>query len=301
MIKKLVKKTIDQKKATHFGVKLASGSKSVKEIDMDNRIVKFIGNTYFFIDSDQDMLIPGCAKKSINDRGPKSDATAKIKHQSDHVLNTKNIVGRFTVLDERKIDGLDVMYCESHIAPTTKGNDDLINYQELIYDNHSIGFRYKVLVLAEKDSTNEEHSKNWAEYYPKALNPEKADEYGYFYVIKEIELFEISVVSYGANKLTANLTGKSKDNLNTIKTDLCERLDQLNSQLKSSALTKDDQKQNDMEILQLKQIITELELIQPSKKDTEVDTPPSNTDTIEKGDNKNHNSFIKNLTKNNQS
>lgn len=298
MIKILAKQTVEQKMSTHFGVKLASGSKSVKEVDMTNRIVKFIGNTYFYIDSDQDMLIPGCASKSINDRGPQSNATAKIKHQSDHVLNTKNVVGRFTVVDERNIDGMDVLYCESHIAPTTKGNDDLINYQEQIYDNHSIGFRYKKLEYAEKDSTNEEYSKNWAEFYPKALNPEKADEHGFFYVIKEIELFEISVVSYGANKLTANLTGKSKGNLEAVKTNLFERLDNLNTQLKSSASTKDDQKQIDMEILQLKQIITELNIDQPSKKSTEDDTQPLNDDTIEKGTKKQTSLFIKNLSKN---
>jgi len=281
MINKLTKKTHKQKMDTHFGVKLVTGSKSIKEIDMDNRTVKFVANTYFFIDSDLDMLVTGCATKSINDRGPQSNAVAKIKHQSDHVLNTKNVVGRLTVLDERVIDGLTVLYGESHIAPTRKGNDDLINYQDGIYDNHSVGFRYKLLVFAEKDSANELSRQTWDEFYPKALNPEVADEHGFFWVVKEIELFEISVVSYGANTLTPVIDAKSKDASNRIKTDLFERIDNLHAQLKSSAATKEDQTNLKLEFLQLKQIITELQLEGPSKKDTTIETSPSNNDTTE--------------------
>jgi len=289
------KKTLQQKMATHFGVKTVEGLKSVTKVDEENRIVKFIGNTYFFIDSDQDMLISGCATKSINDRGPNSNATAKIKHQSDHVLNTKSVVGRFTVLDERNIDGKDVLYGESFIPSTSKGNDDLVNYREDIYDNHSIGFRYKNIVLAVRNSTNEIERKAWDEFYPLALNPEKADEEGFFWVVKEIELFEISVVSYGANALTANLTGKSKDDNDKIKSNLIDRLDELNGQLKSSAETKSERGLITMQILQLKQIITDLKLIEPSKKDT-PSKEPSNKDTDE-GKSKTINP-ITNLSKN---
>ena len=229
------KKTLAQKLGTHFGVKTVENIKSIKEVDAENRTVKFIANTYFFIDSDQDMLITGCAVKSINDRGAASNATAKIKHQSDHVLNTQNVVGRIDVIDERIIDSKTVIYCESHIPATSKGNDDLINYQEGVYDNHSIGFRYKSLVLAVKDSTDQRESAAWNEFYPLALNPEKADEFGYFFVIKEIELFEVSVVSYGANELTPVIGSKSKGMNEAIKFNLNERLDSLSNNVKSNA------------------------------------------------------------------
>jgi len=288
------KKTLQQKMATHFGVKTLEGGNSVKQIDEDKRTVQFIANTYFFIDSDQDMLIKGCAVKSINDRGPKSQANAKIKHQSDHVLNTKNVVGRFEVIEERNIDGKDVLYCESHIPTTSKGNDDLINYQEGLYDNHSIGFRYKNIVKAVMNSTNEVERKAWDEFYPLALNPEKADEEGFFWVVKEIELFEISVVSYGANELTPTIGSKSKDANIKIKSSLIDRLDELNRQLKSSVDSKSDRSLMGMEILQMKQIINDLKLIEPSKKDTHVE--PSNNDT---DDSKSKTiNPIKNLSKN---
>lgn len=280
------KKSLQQKLATHFGVKISHGSIETK-VDQDSRTVKGIGNTYFWIDSDIDMLIPNCAAKSISDRGPNSQATAKIKHQADHVLNTKNVVGRFTVLDERKIDGLDVLYFESYIPETSKGNDDLINYQEMIYDNHSIGFRYKKLEMAVLNSENEAERKNWEEFYPLALNPEVADKHGFFWVVKEIELFEISIVSYGANSLTPNLGSKSKEENNRLKTEILERIESLTANKILSAESKEEKKQINLESLQLKQIITDLELKQPSKKDTSIVEPLNNdTDTEEESKSK---------------
>lgn len=269
-------KTLKEKLDTHFGVKTSNSNLDIK-VEDEARTIKAIANTYFLIDSDQDMLVPGSASKSINDRGPSSNATAKIKHQSDHILSSKSVVGRITKLEEKEINGNTVLYFESFIPETRKGNDDLENYKQGLYDNHSIGFRYKKLDLAVKDSTNESERKLWDEFIPKALNPEKAEEAGFFWVVKEIELFEISVVSFGANKLTPFLGSKSKDANSKIKSDLFERIDNLNEQLKLTANTKDDRKNIGLEFLQLKQIINDLELHEPSKKSTHIE--PDNTDT----------------------
>lgn len=289
------KKTIEQKLATHFGVKIAEGDLQLK-VDEDDRTVKAIGNTYFFIDSDQDMLVTGAATKSINDRGPKSNATAKIKHQSDHILNTKNVVGRITELNEREIDGNTVLYFESFIPETRKGDDDLENYKAGLYDNHSIGFRYKQIELAVKNSTNETERKLYDEFIGKALNPEKGEEMGFFWVVKEIELFEISVVSFGANQLTPFLGSKSKDDNKRIKSELLERVDEI-AQLKSNASTKEDKKKIELEILQLKQIITDLKLVEPSKKVTPSKEPTNNDTHSEESKNNKQliNKFIKQL------
>ena len=94
-------------------------------------------------------------------------------------------------------------------------------------------------------------------------------------------MFEISVVSYGANELTPTIGSKSKRTNEKIKSNLIERLDELNVQLKSKAETKNERGLITMEILQLKQIITDLKLIEPSKKDTELNQPSNNTDKEE--------------------
>ena len=67
--------------------------------------------------------------------------------------------------------------------------------------------------------------------------------------------------------------------LDKIKSNLIERLDELTIQLKSSVETKAQSKQIEMEVLQLKQIITDLKLVEPSKKGTPIE--PSNNDTTE--------------------
>ena len=288
------KKTLQQKLSTHFGVKIAEKGNNIKAVNPEERTISAVANTYFFIDSDLDMLVTGCAIKSINDRGVNSNAVAKIKHQSDHILDTKNTVGRITVLDERELNGNTVLYFESYIPETRKGNDDLINYQENVYDNHSIGFRYKQIEMAVMNSAIEMERKNWDEFYPKAINPEVAEANGFFWVVKEIELFEISVVSYGANKLTPFLGSKSKDANQRIKTDLLERVDLLNAQLKSTANGKEERKQIDLEFLQLKQIITELELKQPSEKVTSQ--KPTNKD-IETNENSTNQNLLTNISK----
>jgi len=271
-----------QKLKTFFGVKINTASGGfTQKVDDENRIVKAVGNTYFYIDSDYDMLVSGCCSKSISDRGPLSSATAKIKHQSDHVLNTKNVVGRLTVLEERVIEGKEVLYFESFIPETTKGNDDLENYKQDIYDNHSIGFRYKNLVLAIRDSEEESERKAWEEFYPRALNPEKADEYGFFWVVKEVELFEISVVSFGANRLTPNLTGKSEEENTKVITNIIERIDFITEEAKANK-NKAERNSIEMEALQLKQLIADLDLVEPSKKSTLDAKGPGNTDTLKK-------------------
>ena len=250
-----------------YPVKSGYGNQ-VKDVDLSKRIVQIIPNTYFYIDEDLDMLIPGVSKRSISQRGAHSEATAKIKHQLDHKLLAEYVVGKPIHEEETTIDGRNVLYAESKIPNTTKGNDHLINYQEGIYDNHSIGFRYLDLVLAEKENENELVRQTWDKYYPLAINPEKANEYGYFWVVKEIELFEYSVVSYGANSLTATLGVKSLNDKDTLMLALNNRMELLNKQLKSGQQSDDMMKIFELQTRQIKQIVYELINTQPSLKDT---------------------------------
>jgi phage head maturation protease len=278
----LVKKTIAEKMAMYYGVKSSGHIISKAEDGDDDRTIKAIGNAFFFIDSDLDMLLPGCSTKSINDKGPNSNATAKIKFQSDHRLDTRNTVGRFDVLEERQVGDIFGIYFEGFIPDTIKGNDDLKNYKAGIFDNHSIGFRYKQLELAVLNG-NDAERKLWDEWYPKAINPEEADKHGFFYVVKEIELWEISVVSFGANELTPYLGMKSQGDDERLKEEIISRFDSLEEQLKSMANSKEGRTNLKTDFLQMRQIITDLKLEKPSKKSTQSNEPDNNdTSEIEK-------------------
>lgn len=267
---------IKQKKLSQFYPVKGEETK-VTDVDFNKRTVQFIGNTYNFIDSDYDILVSGAAKRTIQNRGPKSNASAKIKHLADHKMSTDKMVGLPVVLEETTIDGKEVIYCESKIPGTPSGDDHLVKYQSGIYDNHSIGFRYIDLELAKRDGERKAEE-NFQRYYSSLLNPEKADELGYFWVVKEIELFEISVVTFGANSLTpvTGFKGVNKDvQLNQMFTRLNDLQSDFRNALETGNKTKDQLKTLDLQIKQIKQVMSDLFNQTPSKKDTPPADPSS--------------------------
>jgi len=251
---------IKNKKDNYYSLK-ALEQNPIEEIDLLKRTVKGILNTSYFIDQDNDMILPGAVKKSLNDNGVHSDATDKIKYQIDHSLKADDTIGIFKVLEEREKNGIFDLYFEGYLPPIVS-DGHLIKYQSGLYTQHSIGFQYLDLTVAEKESTTELYRENWDKYYPLAINKDIADKRGYFYVVKEYKLFEGSVVTFGSNSLTAYLGSKSA-NKETYLMDLFNRLDFLNTIDKNK-----NSKVFQLEILQIKQIIKETYNDKPSIKGT---------------------------------
>lgn len=240
-------KTAAQKKSFYSVKGNAKGI--VKDVDTTGRVVTGFFNTFNFYDSDGDILLPGCSKRSISQRGPNSKAVAKIKHALHHDLT--QLPGKIQLLEERDMDGMKGIYFETKMADTTIGNDTLKNYQEKIYDNHSIGFQYLDGEFIDREA------KNWAKVMETCVNPEEMDKHGYCYLIKEIALFEGSTVAFGANKLTPFLGIKSGDK-EDVKAALFEKMDKLNSALKSGTQSDDMMHTFELMLLQIKQMIDEL-------------------------------------------
>lgn len=254
-------------------------NKAVKDVDINKRVVTGMFNGYFFIDSELDMLIHGCAKKSIQERGAGSKAGNKIKHLKDHDWD-KN-VARIDVLNESTItyDGREItgIYHESYFPETTDSSDLLIKIQEGLYDARSIGFKYDKLMIAEKESEVDEHVKNWNQYYPLALNPEKADEAGYFWVVKEIQLWEGSDVSFGSNALTPFLGMKSEGDINGIALEIGKKLERIESLFKNGTLSDEGFRQLEMENAQLKTLMNTVTSELSSLKSTFIKPPIKDT------------------------
>ena len=262
------------------------GTYGFKDIDLKKRTVQGIFNSFYWIDNDFDMLIPGSSKKSIQDRGPRSEATAKIKHLKNH--NMSENMARIDVLDEREVEikGIKTqgIYHESYYPNTTLANDMLINIQEGIYDNRSIGFRYLNIALADRDSENEDERKRWEEFIKLAINENAAENYPFFWVIKEIWLAEGSDVTFGSNSETGLVGIKSQDR-ELIAIKLFNKLDILNKQLKNGKQSEDTMQNFEIEILQIKQSINDIINLEPDlkeqylknkeplKKDTHVQEP----------------------------
>jgi hypothetical protein len=267
---------LKQKKyETIYGVK-SSDQFIVKDVDLTKRVVTGFYNTTYYFDSDFDVSLPGSYSKSINERGPNSNAPAKIKHLKDH--RWENIPGKLMVLEESTIThkGRSVpgMYFETKMSNTTLGNDTLINYQEGIYDNHSFGFRYMDIEMIDKESDN------WKQYLDLLLNPEDAEKVGIMFLVKEYKVYEGSTVGLGANSLTPYLGVKS-GNKEAILLKMSERYDLLYKQIKSGLQSDETMQGFEMELKQMEQLTKELFQQEPSIKSTLIEQRRDQKDTFD--------------------
>lgn len=261
----------DNKKKLGNHYKARTVTKAVKDVDLEGRTVTGIFNSSYYIDSDLDMLLPGAAAKSIQERGVGSTKGNKIKHLKDHDWSQNIAV--INTLDERKveIDGKEIegIYHESFYPESSDSTDLLIKIQAGLYDARSIGFQYEKLVFCAENSDNEDAVKNWNTYLPMAMNPEKALESGYFWAVKEIRLWEGSDVSFGANELTPLVSMKSGSK-DMVQKQLFDKIDVCHNLFKKGSLSDDGFHRLEMEMKQIKSYIASITEQQPSQKDTSV-------------------------------
>jgi HK97 family phage prohead protease len=148
------------------------------EVNQQSRTVSGMLAAFGNIDEGRDMLIRGCFAKSIAEHGPGSNSDRKIaflwQHESD------DPIGRFTKLEETD-EGL---YFEAEIDEVPSGDRALKQYASGTLNQHSIGFNY----VWDKIEYNNE---------------------GDFFLVKEVKLYEGSVVSFGMNENTPFLGFKS--------------------------------------------------------------------------------------------
>lgn len=160
----------------------------------ENRTISGYGSIFGNKDKADDILIKGCFAKSIQDRGPDSLANDKIIFLYMHDM--KEPIGRITVLKEDDRG----LYFEAVIDDVDRGNQTLKQLESGTLNQFSIGFRY----VWEKCE--------W-------------DESGEAFIVKEVVLYEISVVSIGANPETEYLGLKTSEDYENKYKELDEELD----------------------------------------------------------------------------
>ena len=149
------------------------------EIEVNDRVVSGYLASFGTKDSDSDIILKGAFTKSLNERGVGSTTARKIAYLYQHDM-TKPI-GRFTTLVEDE-KGL---YFEATLDNIPLANDVLEQYKSGTLNQHSIGFRYimdKVEFSQDQDA----------------------------FIVKELDLFEGSVVTMGANENTPFVGLKSE-------------------------------------------------------------------------------------------
>lgn len=133
------------------------------------------------VDKVRDVLVKGCFAKSIQDRGPESTANDKIIMLWQH--DRKEPIGKITVLKEDDRG----LYFEAVIDDVERGNQTLKQLESGTLNQFSIGYSY-VWDNCEYDGERD------------------------VLIVKEVILYEISVVSIGCNAETEYLGLKTEEN-----------------------------------------------------------------------------------------
>lgn len=167
-----------------------------------------IGNTYLWMDSHDDVHAKGCFAKSIKER------QNKIFHLHDHEFKITSKVGEPINVYEKEIAWKDLGV---NVSGTTEGlcmdtqiikdyNAQIFNeYKKGNINQHSVGMIYMKIDLAVNDEDYEEEYKAWKDTIDSIGNKEVAIEKGYFWLVREAKLIEISAVLLGSNELTPTL------------------------------------------------------------------------------------------------
>jgi HK97 family phage prohead protease len=172
-------------------------------------------------DSDNDILMPGCFAKSLAERGVGTTGGNTIAHLWQHKMDTP--LGSYTVLKEDDYG----LYFECVYDDIQKANDALVQFKSGTLKNFSIGYAYvwdkmEYMDYCEKDN---------AIVMPGGCCPQcGSTTLSYCFIIKEVELYEGSVVTLAANPMALYTGMKSEqrdDELRILKEEAQEILSTL--------------------------------------------------------------------------
>lgn len=167
-----------------------------------------IGNTYLWMDSHDDVHAKGVFTKSIKERQD------KIFHLHDHEFKITSKVGEPSSIYEKQItwkelginkDGVtEALFMDTEII---KGyNNQIFNeYKTNKINQHSVGMQYVKIDLAVNDEDYDDEYKTWKDNIDSLGNKEQAETKGFFWLVREAKLIEISAVLLGSNELTPTL------------------------------------------------------------------------------------------------
>jgi len=171
-----------------------------------------VGNTYLFMDSHDDVHAKGVFTKSIKER------QNKIFHLHDHEFKITSKVGEPLKVYEQSISWKDLGVNANGTTEALFMDTEIIKeYNAQIYNEykankinqHSVGMQYVKIDLAVNDEDYKEEYKLWNDNIDSIGNKDYAESKGYFWLVREAKLIEISAVLLGSNELTPTL-GETK-------------------------------------------------------------------------------------------
>jgi len=173
----------------------------------DGYIYAVISNTNY-MDSHNDVHLNGSMSKTA------SEQYGKVYYVADHELKVDSIIATPKNVDMqlKAVDWKAMGYdyegkTEALLFKVAKNKIYHDKALKLIDDKepleNSIRMQYVKIDLAVNDPEEESEYKTWSEVYPKIANKERADEYGYFWAVRELKIInEGSMVLFGSNSAT---------------------------------------------------------------------------------------------------
>jgi len=165
------------------------------------------------MDSQDDVLLAGVFSKSISEKGN------RIWHLHDHQYQIDAKVGRPISIYEKLISWADLgiekagdttaLFMESNIIKDWNAKI-FSHYLKGEIDQHSVALKYINIILAMNDENEKEAYAEFQKHIDKIGNKEKVLEQGYFFAVKEAELFEVSAVLDGSNELTPTIQNEEE-------------------------------------------------------------------------------------------
>lgn len=193
------------------GLKTKEFIPEIEDISGDFIEVKSVINTTNIIDSHLDLHMPKIWNKTVKDN-PYTHHLKQHERRFESVISKKaksfNENSNFNQLG-LDIDFATVANMNQFVISKDKRPFMFDAYKSGDVTEHSVGMLYVDLDLAYYDEDSQKQMDFFNEMKEKAVNPEVADEYGYFWVIYEAKKREGSAVVFGSNSVTPTLWVKN--------------------------------------------------------------------------------------------
>lgn len=168
---------------------------------------KIVANSCGFFDSHQDVSLRGSFNKTVSEKGSKLPIIINHNHNPEAIFaSNKGVMVEEIDIRQLGYDMAGKTECVvAKIDPIySRKMAELYKGGEI--KEHSIGLRYIQIELAVNDDSDNEAFAAWNKYIPQVINRQAAEENGYFFAVKEQQLFEISAVLFGSNSYTPTLS-----------------------------------------------------------------------------------------------
>lgn len=197
------------------GAKKDESGNTEDPTDPNKLHVTAVANVFLYMDSQYDVLLPGCCKRTLTARA------GRFVQLHDHIYKIDAKIGEVTDVYTKDIPLTDLgVNMIGSVESLIFEFDAIKSYNEQIFnqykagkiDQYSIGLQYVSIDIAINDPDSPKEIAFWNKYINQIINQQAAIEAGFFFVVSEIKLLENSAVLFGANDLTMTLdvTGKSK-------------------------------------------------------------------------------------------